>query len=182
MNKRIYSIGHGSTGVEDKNLNKFIEILKHYSIKTLVDVRSYPVSSFATWFNKPYLEKELTKNKIKYRFAGKLLGGRPENDEYYDFDGHALYNKMAESKNYLEGLNRLKEVAMTSTTVMMCSEKDFKECHRSLLIARTLGSDWEINHILGINNVEQHVFDEAIPITLSGEPEWKSVLPIKQEK
>ena len=45
MNKRIYSIGHGSTGVEDKNLNKFIEILKHYSIKTLVDVRSYPVSS-----------------------------------------------------------------------------------------------------------------------------------------
>jgi uncharacterized protein (DUF488 family) len=182
MKKTIYTIGHGSTGVEDKNLDKFINILQHYSIKTLVDVRSYPVSSFATWFNKSYLEKELIKNKIKYRFAGKLLGGRPENDEYYDSEGHALYFKMAESKEYQEGLERLKEIAMISNTVVMCSEKDFRDCHRNLLISRTLGSDWKINHILGIDELEEHIFDNAIPLTLNGEPEWKSVLPIKKER
>ena len=56
-----------------------------------------PVSNFASWFNKPFLEKELIKNKIKYRYAGKLLGGRPDGNEFYDNNGHALYNKMAES-------------------------------------------------------------------------------------
>ena len=181
MEKIIYSIGHGSTGVKDKNLDEFIDILQRYSIKTLVDIRTHPVSSFASWFNKPFLEKELIKNKIKYRYAGKLLGGRPDGNEFYDDNAHALYNKMAESKDYQEGLDRLKEIALTSKTVMMCSEKHFKDCHRNLLIARTLGKEWEIIHILGIDEFEAHDFEEALPVTLSGEPDWKSVLPIKKD-
>jgi uncharacterized protein (DUF488 family) len=181
MEKKLFTIGHGSTGVEEKNLNKFIEILNFYSIKTLVDIRSYPVSNFASWFNKQYLEKELTKHKIKYRFAGKLLGGRPKEEAFYDKEGYVLYNKMAESNDYKEGLDRLKEIAQISNTVIMCSEKRFEDCHRSLLIARTLGEDWKINHIISIKEVIPHEFNSAIPVTLSGDPIWKSVLPIRNE-
>ena len=89
MNKKnsIYTVGHGNTGFEDQNLNQFIALLNHFKIKALVDVRSQPISSFASWFNKEYLKKELEKNHIEYRFAGDYLGGRPKEKEFYDDEG-----------------------------------------------------------------------------------------------
>lgn len=178
MNKYLYTIGHGNTGYEDSNLNEFIDLLKYFKIEALVDVRSVPLSNFASWFNKEYLKKELEKQDIEYRHAGNYLGGRPENKEFYDNDGYVLYDKLSNSELYKKGLERLIEIATVKQTVVMCSEKDFNKCHRSNLIARTLGSSWEINHIISKTNTEKHNFETSIQLTLSGEGEWKSTRPV----
>lgn len=174
----LYTIGHGNTGFEDKNLKQFISLLNHFKIKALVDVRSQPISSFASWFNKEYLKKELEKNHIEYKFAGDYLGGRPEEKEFYDDEGYALYNKLSESDKYQKGLTRLVEIASSKTTVVMCSEKDFKKCHRSNLISKTLGKEWEIIHIISKSETHQHEFEKLTQLTLDGEVEWKSTRPV----
>jgi|TARA_X000000368_G_scaffold376536_1_gene329623 uncharacterized protein (DUF488 family) len=178
MNKSLFSIGHGNTGYEDSNLNKFIDLLNHFKIETLVDVRSVPTSSFASWFNKEYLKKELQKNNIDYKFAGDYLGGRPKGKEFYDDEGYVLYNKLSASDKYQEGLTRLVEIASNKITVMMCSEKDFQKCHRSNLISKTLGNEWEIIHIISKSETHQHELEKLTQLTLDGEDEWKSTRPV----
>ena len=64
----LYTIGHGNTGFEEKNLDQFITLLNHFKIEALVDVRSQPVSSFASWFNKEYLKKDKRYSFFQWRF------------------------------------------------------------------------------------------------------------------
>lgn len=177
MNNSIYTIGHSNISIEN-----FIEMLHAHEIKTLVDVRSSPFARYADWFNGPFLEKELIKNKIKYRFAGEHLGGRPKGNEYYLADNCVNYRKMSESKIYKEGLERLKELASINKTVIMCSEKKYSDCHRNLLIAKTLGSDWSIHHIIDKDSIEPYSSAEQASFELGEEGEqWKSTLPVSRD-
>ena len=178
VHKSIYTIGHGNTGFEDRNLNQFIDLLNYFKIEALIDVRSQPVSSFASWFNKEYLKKELEKNNIEYRFAGEYLGGRPKESNFYDEEGFVLYQKLSESEKYKKGIDRLIEVASNKTTVIMCSEKDFNKCHRNNLICKTLSNNWEITHIISKNETHKHKNESLIQLTLDGEVEWKSTRPV----
>ncbi|MDR2415744.1 MAG: DUF488 domain-containing protein [Candidatus Peribacteria bacterium] len=47
-------------------MNDFIEMLKCYQIKYILDVRSTPYSQRAEQFNKENLQKELSKTNITY--------------------------------------------------------------------------------------------------------------------
>ena len=174
----LYTIGHGNTGFEEKNLDQFLTLLNHFKIEALVDVRSQPVSSFASWFNKEYLKKELEKNYIEYKFAGEYLGGRPKEDSFYDDEGYVLYKQLSKSEKYKNGIDRLEQIARSKTTVIMCSEKDFNKCHRSNLICRTLSKDWKITHIISEGETHEHKNESSIQLTLDGEVEWKSTRPV----
>ena len=142
VRKKIFTIGHSNVPMED-----FIRNLKVHDIKSVIDVRSSPFARYADWFNGEYLKKELIKNKIKYRW-GKSLGGRPEGSQYYLPDGHVNYRKLSESKAYIEALETLKEEAQIRNTAIMCSEKKYEDCHRNLLIAKTLKNQFDIFHIV----------------------------------
>ncbi len=43
--------------------------------------------------------------------------------EFYDADGHVLYEKLAQSPSFLEGIKFLVDVAQNRLTAMMCREE-----------------------------------------------------------
>jgi uncharacterized protein (DUF488 family) len=133
--RRIFSIGHSN-----HPLNTFLDLLKQHRIEALVDARSHPYSKFAPHFDSEPLRKTVTSAGIKYLSMGKELGGRPEGDEFYDDEGHVLYSRVAESPQFLDGIERLEKGATKYRVALLCSEENPSGCHRRLLVGRVLAT------------------------------------------
>lgn len=122
----IYTIGHSN-----RSLNEFVTRLKDYDIERLVDVRTRPYSRYCPWFNKNSLSEQLASYGIVYDFKGERLGGLGENTDYYG------------------AIGELAELAKTERIAIMCSESDFKKCHRHTMIEPDLMKrDVKVEHIL----------------------------------
>ena len=130
----IYTVGYGNRSIEI-----FVELLKKYQIKYLVDVRSQPYSQYNQQFSKDSLEKYLNLQGIRYMFLGDALGGRPKDEDCYDKDGRVDYAKLASTSFYQEGIQRLRIAWEKNLLVaVMCSEAKPDQCHRGKLIGNTL--------------------------------------------
>ena len=142
----LYTIGHSDHSVEE-----FVGLLARYQITTVIDVRSQPYSRWVPQFDKQALAEELAQQGLEYLFMGDTLGGRPEDPTLYDpSDSHGRpnYDRLAETRSFAEGILQLEKKARRSTVCIMCSEGDYKQCHRSLLITpRLLGDGFRVLHI-----------------------------------
>ena len=141
--ENLYSIGHGN-----KNIEKFIEELKNFNIKYLIDIRSKPYSKFNQQFNQDELKDSLSQENIKYTFLGKELGGLPEDPSCYT-EGNVDYDKLKKKTIFKDGLKRLITADDKGIKVaIMCSESKPEECHRAKLIGEELTKfDINLNHI-----------------------------------
>ena len=147
----IYTIGHGN-----RKINDFIEILKKFEIKYLIDVRSQPYSKFNPQFNQNELKHFLDKNGITYVFMGDTIGGRPSDRTCYDIEGKVDYEIVKTKDFFLNGIARLKKAYEKEIQiVMMCSESKPCECHRSKLIGRHLSNEFiYLKHIDEKNRIK----------------------------
>src|SRR5450759_2871205 len=66
----VYTIGHSTRTFDD-----LVAALKAHGVRTLVDIRSFPMSRRMPHFNRESLEVELPKHGIAYVWM-KELGGR----------------------------------------------------------------------------------------------------------
>jgi uncharacterized protein (DUF488 family) len=140
----LYSIGHSNIGIDE-----FIGLLKSNAIQTLADVRSRPFSRWSPHFNREALKASLAEHGIQYVYLGDRLGGRPKAAQFYLQDGRTDYETLAAAPFYLTGIVQLLEIANGRRVAMMCSEAEYKKCHRYFLITRTLvGRGVEVRHIL----------------------------------
>jgi uncharacterized protein (DUF488 family) len=140
----LYSIGHSNAAIQT-----FLDLLRSHCIQTVVDTRTHPYSRYSPQFNRKTLKRSLAEIGLDYVFVGEQLGGRPEGDEYYRRAGKPDYDLMAEASSYLSGIERLLELGARKRVAFMCSEADFRKCHRYWLITRTLvNRGFEVNHIL----------------------------------
>lgn len=140
---KIYTIGHSN-----KDFAGFVALLHQVGVKALVDVRSAPYSRFAPQFSRDQLVPALEKEGIQYRFAGKHLGGRPNDPTCYksghvpvgkaDYLHDVDYAELARKEWYQHAIDRLIAIAAQTPTVIMCSEEDHHKCHRYHLLTRTL--------------------------------------------
>lgn len=132
MDQAIFTIGHSNLDISD-----FINLLLANKIELVVDVRSAPYSKLYPHFNRNPLEVSLTKNFIKYIFLGDSVGGRSNNLK--DFSkGRVVYKKIAEREEYVSSINTIIQNSSKYRIVLMCSEKEPLECHRTLLISRSI--------------------------------------------
>jgi uncharacterized protein (DUF488 family) len=166
----IYSVGHSN-----HEIGHFLALLSRQRIQAVVDVRSSPWSRFSPQFNRQALEHSLASNGMHYVFLGRELGGRPEDDLFYDEQGHVLYSKVAATPLFESGMRRLVDDGREQTIAMMCSEEDPTECHRRLLITRVLVERGvRVKHIRGDGLVQpeenfaptglqQTLFAEEVP-------------------
>lgn len=139
----VWTIGHSTHSYE-----RFLELLRDTGITAIADVRTSPYSRHFPQFNQDVLKAELKMDGIAYSFLGKELGGRPADGRYY-CDGVADYEKMAEAPNFRQGIGRVMEGAGKFRIALMCSEHDPLDCHRCLLVGRTLAErDAKVMHIL----------------------------------
>lgn len=132
MNNTIYTIGYSGINIKD-----FILILKRYKISCLVDTRSVPYSKHFINFNKNILETTLKNSNIEYRNYYKEFGARQDNRIFYSEDGYLDFSKFVKSDIFINGIDKIKkEMDLGYTFILMCSEKDPIDCHRSIMVAR----------------------------------------------
>lgn len=102
---KIFTIGHSNHSIE-----KFIDLLKQHQISAIADVRSTPYSRYNQQYNQEKLKHELRRNNISYSFLGKELGARSDNPNCYE-ENKVVYDKIAQTEEFLKGLKRLKKKA-----------------------------------------------------------------------
>jgi len=131
--KTIWTVGHSNHPLE-----KFLDLLVQQRIAVLVDVRSSPYCRYATHFNKEAIAASLPARAIKYLFLGDLLGGRAEGEQFHDEQGRVLYDRVAQSAGFRQGIERLLRGLERHRVVLMCGEEDPTDCHRRVLVGRVL--------------------------------------------
>jgi uncharacterized protein (DUF488 family) len=146
----LYTIGHSNHSGE-----QFVDLLSRHGIEVLVDVRSQPHSRYNPQFNDSNLANALKLAGIHYLFMGDQLGGRPQGEEFVDASGHALYHRMAESPEFLAGIERLQRGVEEHCVAIMCSEENPAICHRHLLVTRVISRQGiDVLHIRGDGRLE----------------------------
>ena len=178
----LFTIGHSNHA-----LDHFLGLLRAHGVDAIVDVRSAPHSKFAPHFSKRRLEAALNEAGAAYRFLGKELGARRDEQECY-VDGQAQYERIAQLPIFREGLERVIAETRQRRAALMCAEADPIQCHRAILVCRELlrrEPELDIVHILrgggtetheelearliDLHNVQPELFDDAVtPDALTG--------------
>jgi uncharacterized protein (DUF488 family) len=136
----LFTIGHSTRTIEE-----LIEALQAHGIKTLIDIRAYPMSRRLPHFNRENLEKSLGDAGIRYVWMKELGGMRKKSLE--DSPNIALRN--ASFRNYADYMltpefehaaESLIQLAQQAPTAYMCAERVYFKCHRMLV------SDWLVAH------------------------------------
>ncbi len=148
----IFTIGHSN-----HSLDAFIELLIQHHITVLADVRSVPYSQFTPHFNREPLVAALKMLQIRYVYLGRELGGRSDDPDCYE-DGRIRYERLAQTDRFREGIERVMRGAVEHRIVLMCSEKEPVDCHRTLLVAQSIDEQgMDIAHIHADGRLESHV-------------------------
>ncbi len=147
----VLTIGHSTHALE-----VFAALLRRHGVTALADVRSAPYSRFNPQFNRKALDAALTARGIAYMFLGHALGGRPDDDACYE-DGRVRYDRLAQTPLYRDGLEQVIESAGHERIALMCAEKEPLDCHRTILIGRSLAERGvAVAHILADGTLEPH--------------------------
>jgi uncharacterized protein (DUF488 family) len=147
---QVFTVGHSNHSAE-----KFAGLLKRHGIEAVVDTRSRPYSRHAPHFNAQFLEEILSKDGMGYLFLGGKLGGRPQEEMFYDTEGRVDYALVGRSQPFLDGISRLEQEVRTRVVALMCSEEDPTHCHRRLLVGRALEElGFTLRHIRGDGSIQ----------------------------
>jgi len=150
-NTTLFTIGHSSHTFED-----FLQLLKMNDINAIADVRSSPYSGYNPQFNRELLKKLLEDASISYVFMGEEFGARRSEPECYE-NNRVRYDRIAETRKFRDGIERVAQGAAKMRIAMMCSEKDPLTCHRMILVARHIAEHGaHIHHILEDGSIESH--------------------------
>ena len=151
----VFTIGHSTHSIEE-----FIEILKHYKIKTVVDVRSIPRSRHNPQFNQAALDESLKQHHIKYIHIKGLGGLRHAKKDsiniawrHPSFRGFADYMQTEEFTKYLKEL--ILEAEQKSTAIM-CAEAVPWRCHRSLIADALVALGIKVIEIINMKSHKEH--------------------------
>lgn len=145
MENKIYTVGHSN-----HEIKYFIELIKHFGINCIVDVRSVAASSHNPQFNKSFLSTTLRKDNIFYMHFAQEFGARHTDPELLDDDGKVDFEKVRTSYHFKKGIERLwKGVERNFKIALMCSEGEPFDCHRFSMISVALEKDgFNVFHIL----------------------------------
>jgi uncharacterized protein (DUF488 family) len=141
----IYTIGHSNYPVE-----KLIDMLKHYNINTVVDIRGTPYSKYNVQYNKEIIAKTLKEAGFLYIYMAKELAAQRENKKSYTKEGYSDFEKVITEREFLAGIERLKVGCEKGYNIaLLGAMQDPIRCHRSILVGRALREyKFNVKHIL----------------------------------
>lgn len=146
----LYTIGHSTRTIEE-----LIAALQAHEIKTLVDIRAFPMSRRLPHFNRENLETSLAKADIRYVWMKELGGMRKKslNDSPNVALRNASFRNYADymlTREFEDAAATLIGLAEQARTAYMCAERVYFKCHRMLV------SDWLVAH----GHEVQHIDDQ----------------------
>ena len=130
----ILTVGHSNM-----SLQQFIDLVGGQGIEVLVDTRSSPYSRWVPHFGRESLRAAAREAPFEYRYMGDSLGGKPSDRKFYRRDGTVDYEAIARAPSYAAGIEHVLMLAKDRVVCLLCSEEDPIQCHRRLLIGKTLG-------------------------------------------
>ena len=152
----VYTIGHST-----RALQELIAALQAHGIRTLVDIRSFPMSRRLPHFNREVLEQELPRAGIAYVWM-KDLGGRRKkqrgdspnlalrNDSFRNYADYML------TEPFQHAVEELLRLAGQAPTAIMCAERVYFRCHRMLVSDYLVAHGHEVLHIDDTGPVRPH--------------------------
>lgn len=158
----IYTIGHST-----RELPELVSALKAHGIKTLVDIRAFPMSRRLPHFNRDSLEKALPESEIRYIWMPALGGRRKKqrkdspntglrNDSFRNYADYML------TPEFQSGIEELLQLAESGPTAIMCAERVYFRCHRMLVSDYLKAHGHEVLHIDNEKPARPHkLTDEA---------------------
>jgi uncharacterized protein (DUF488 family) len=159
----LYSVGHS-----DRSAPAFVELLGEAGVEQVADVRRFPASRRHPQFSRAALERFLAKAGLEYLFLGDELGGRREPVlPVEDSPNRALadpalrgYADAMTGARFLAGVEALETAARTRATVMLCAERDWWRCHRSLLSDLLVARGGRVVHLVTPGRSEPHALSK----------------------
>lgn len=144
-NNKIYTVGHSN-----HEIDYFVELIAHFCINCIVDVRSVAASSYSPQYNKTFLASRLKKEYILYMHFADEFGARHNDPDLLDDEGKVDFEKVRKSYNFKRGVERLwNGIEKGFQIALMCSEGDPFDCHRFSMISNALQKDgFDVLHIL----------------------------------
>jgi uncharacterized protein (DUF488 family) len=141
----IFTIGHSNYTVD-----RLIDMLKHYNINTVVDIRGTPYSKYNIQFNKETIRQTLINKGFIYIYMGKEFAVQRQNKALYNKEGYADFEKVVKDEDFIRGVERLKTGCEKGyKIVLLGAMQDPLNCHRCILLGRALRDDgFIIRHIL----------------------------------
>ncbi|HJP98889.1 MAG TPA: DUF488 domain-containing protein [Rhodanobacteraceae bacterium] len=156
----LWTIGHST-----RSLDEFIALLKQNAIEALADVRHYPGSRKYPHFNVEPLQHALHAAGIDYQSFTELGGrrkvqpGSPNTAWRSEaFRGYADY---MQTDAFRAGIDRLKALARTKRTAIMCAEAVWWRCHRGLVSDVFKINGTRVLHIMGPSPPQEHPYTSA---------------------
>jgi uncharacterized protein (DUF488 family) len=158
----VYTIGHSTREFPD-----FVSTLQTHGIRTLVDIRSFPMSRRLPHFNRENLEQELPNAGIAYVWLRELGGRRKRqvenspnvalrNDSFRNYADYML------QPEFERGICELLQIAERGPTAIMCAERVYFHCHRMLVSDYLSAHGHEVLHIDDTKPPRPHkIMDEA---------------------
>jgi uncharacterized protein (DUF488 family) len=143
----IHTIGHST-----RELSELIFALQAHGIKTLVDIRSIPMSRRLPHFNRENLEKELPKLGMEYVWLRELGGRRKRqipdspnvalrNDSFRNYADYML------TTGFEQGIETLLRISQDGPVAIMCAERVYFRCHRMLVSDYLTAHGHDVLHI-----------------------------------
>lgn len=159
----IYTIGHST-----RSLEELIGLLREHRVELLADIRSFPTSLRFPHFDKKVLSRTLPEAGITYRWLGKVLGGYRKKGDPNTLHtalrspGFRNYADHMASKEFAWGIEKLRKLASKKPVAMMCAERLWWRCHRSLVSDYLVGCcGVEVLHIVEPGKLEPHRLHRA---------------------
>jgi uncharacterized protein (DUF488 family) len=128
----VFTLGHSTLAIE-----RFVALLKTYSIERLVDIRTIPHSRHNPQFNDTALARSLAAEQVEYAPMQSLGGLRHARKDSPNtgwrnesFRGYADYMQTEPFQDALETLIQMREERRVA---IMCAEALPWKCHRSLV-------------------------------------------------
>lgn len=162
----IFTIGHSN-----RSLEEFLQLLKEFKIKVLVDIRRYPRSRKFPHFNGEVLRKCLVAEGIEYLWL-EALGGHRHTSKNTNSPNTGI--KSLGFRNYADhmitdeshrAVQELLCKAAKSSTAIMCAEKFYWKCHRRFLSDYLVAQGVDVEHIIDAVQISAHKLTPGAVIT-----------------
>ncbi len=155
-NITIFTIGHST-----RSSKEFINILKHYHIDAVIDIRTIPKSRFNPQFNMTRLQHSLEKAGIMYCHMSGLGGLRHTTAQSINtawrnksFRGFADY---MQTREFTTNIRLLIQIAHHINLVIMCAEAVPWRCHRSLIGDALVTRHIKVEDIFNSTHCKPHI-------------------------
>ena len=141
----IFTIGHSNYSME-----RLIDILKHFNIDCVVDIRGTPYSKYNVQFDKEAIRYSLKKAGFLYIYMGEELAAKRKTKESYNKEGYADFKKIINEDSFKTGIERLKNGLKKGYKIaLLGAMQDPIRCHRAILLGKFLEENGiKVNHIL----------------------------------